>query len=162
MIECGGCGREIDSAGIEEGAKFLCARCYHLQIAGPRPAHILSSTAFTAVAYTCLAALTLAGFALCVLYRAGTGDLAWFIFLIALTFIVLMCPAIILFKKRNLALLMASLYLLLGVWAFVWYLAPGVNGEYGGMTVYGGLFFFIIGLIALGLFVRDLRVLPRL
>jgi len=162
MIACSGCGREIDSAGIEEGAKFLCTRCYHLHIAGPPPARTLGSVGFTAVAYICLAVLALAGFALCLLYRAGTGSLPWFIFLTAMTLIVIACPAAVLLKKRNLALFLASVYLPLGVWAYTWFLAPGADWEYGAMTFYGGLLFFVIGLIALGLFIRDMRALPRL
>ncbi len=162
MITCGGCGREIDVAGLDYGVKILCERCYHQQITGPQPEHKLSSTAFRLLASLCLVALALACSALCVLYLVGTGDLPWFILLAALAIAVIGCPIAILFRKRNLALIMASLYLPLGLWAFVWHLAPGVSWEYGRMTGYGGLLFFALGLIAMYTFVRDLRALPRL
>jgi hypothetical protein len=152
----------MDAGRMEYGARLLCERCYHLQITGPEPPRTLGSTGFTVIASLCLAALALAGFALCVLYLVGAGDLAWFIGLTALMFVIVGCPAAILAKRRNLALLVASLYLPLGLWAYLWHLAPGVDWEYGSMTSYGGFFFFTIGLIAMAIFIRDLRALPRL
>lgn len=162
MITCGGCGREIDTTGLDYGMKILCEGCYHPQITGPQPEHTLSSTAFKRLASLCLAALALACSALCILYLVGTGDLPWFILLTALALTVIGCPAAVLFRRRNLALLMASLYLPLGLWAFIWRLAPGVGWEYGRMTGYGALFFFALGMVAIFSFVRDLRALPRL
>jgi hypothetical protein len=162
MITCGGCGREIDTGGMEYGNRLLCERCYHLQITGPEPSHTLSSTAFMVMASLCLVALALAGFALCILYLVGAGDVLWFIVLTALMCAVIVCPAVILIKKRNLAMLIASLYLPMGLWAYLWHLAPGAGWEYGNMTAYGGFLFITIGLAAMFLFVRDLRALPRL
>jgi hypothetical protein len=162
MITCGGCGREIDTTGLDYGIKILCEDCYHLQITGPQPAHTLSPGAFKLVFSLCLTVLALACTALCILYLSGTGDLPWFILLTALAFAVVACPAFILFRRRNLALLVASLYLPLGLWAFVWHLAPGAGWEYARMTAYGGLLFFALGLVAIYTFVRDLRALPRL
>ena len=162
MIECGGCGREIDSAGMEDGTRFLCTRCYHMYVTGPEPRHTLSSTAFKVIASVCLVALALAGFALCALYMIGAGDLTWFILLSLLMLSVVGSPAAVLYKRRNLTLLIASLFLPLGVWAYLWHLAPGVNWEYSGMTAYGGILFSLIGLVSLVLFARDLRALPRL
>jgi ABC-type transport system involved in multi-copper enzyme maturation permease subunit len=147
---------------MEYGLRLLCGRCYHLQINGPEPEHALGSTAFTVIASLCLAALALAGISLCVLYLVGTGDLTWFVVLTILMLVSLGCPAAVLVKRRNLALLIASLYLPLGLWAYLWRLAPGIDWEYGNMTAYGGLFFLAVGLIATILFVRDLRALPRL
>jgi hypothetical protein len=142
--------------------RFLCARCYHMYVTGSEPRHRLSSAAFMTIAWICLAVLILAGSALCILYLSGTGDFAWFILLSALMLFSVVCPAAVLLKKRNLTMLTAALYLPLGVWAYLWYLAPGVNWEYSGITAYGGIFFFLIGLAALFLFTRDLRSLPRL
>lgn len=162
MIKCGGCGREIDITGEEDGIRFLCARCYHMYVTGPEPRHRLGSTAFVAIAYVCLAALALSGAALCIFYLAGTGDLAWFVLLSALMLCSVACPAAVFLRRRNLTLLTAAIYLPLGIWAYLWYMAPGVNWMYSGITAYGGIFFFIIGLVALYLFNRDLRSLPRL
>ncbi|MBN2028313.1 MAG: hypothetical protein JW854_16310 [Actinobacteria bacterium] len=88
--------------------------------------------------------------------------MAWFIFLGILMLFSLACPAAVLLSRRNLTLLTAALYLPLGIWAYLWYMAPGVNWEYSGITAYGGIAFFLIGLLALLLFARDLRSLPRL
>jgi hypothetical protein len=162
MITCGGCGREIDTGSMDQGEKLLCGRCYHLQVTTPDLPRTLGYKAFTVIAALCLLALALAGLALCVLYLVGTGDLAWFFALTALMVIIFGCPAAILVRRRNLSLLVASLYLPLGIWAYLWRLAPGVDWEYGGITAYGGFFFFAAGLIALGSFIRDMRALPRL
>ena len=149
---------------MEDGSKYLCARCYHLQTAGPLPERTLGSTAFLSVAIACLAALALAGLALCVLYLLGTGNLPWFVLLGLLTFCVVGCPAalLLLFKRRNITLLVASLYLPLGLWSFLWHLAPGVEWEYSRTTAWGALFFLFLGAVAMCLFLRDLRALPRL
>jgi len=160
MITCGGCGREIDTAGTEGGTKILCGRCYHLQVTGPQPPRTLGPTGFLLIALLCLAALALAGFTLCILYLVGAGDLAWFITLTALMAASIACPAAILARRRNLALLIAALYLPLGLWAYLWSMAPGADWEYSGLTAYGGLLILAIGLVSLGLFVRDLRALP--
>jgi hypothetical protein len=162
MIKCGGCGREIDPVGMPDGARFLCTRCCHLHTKGPEPPHKLGYTAFTVIAYLCLAALALAGFTLCVLYVIGAGDLTWFVILSALMLCVAGCPAVILVRKRNLALLLAALYLPLGVWAHLWHRAPGVEWEYSAMTAYGGYFFLLIGAAALVAFISNSRALPRL
>jgi len=118
MITCGGCGREIDTAGTDDGTKILCGRCYHLQVTGPQPPRTLGPTGFLLIALLCLAALALAGFTLCVLYLVGAGDLAWFITLTALMAASMACPAAVLARRRNLALLIAALYLPLGLWAY--------------------------------------------
>jgi hypothetical protein len=162
MITCGGCGREIDTARMEYGIRFLCARCCHRQITGPKPPRVLGHTAFTVIAYLCLAALALAGSALCVLYLSGAGNLTWFIVLGLFSLLAAGCPAVILLRRRNLALLIASLYIPLGLWAYLWRLAPGVEWELSGVTAYGAFFFFTTGLVATILFVRDKRALPRI
>lgn len=162
MIKCGGCGREIDGEGMELGIKFLCSRCYHMQITGPKPPRTLGSTAFLIIAAACLTAVGLAGFSLCILYLLGTGDLLWFIIFSLLMLCVVGCPAGVLVRKRNLAFLVTILYLPLGIWAYLWYLAPGAEWGFSGLTAYGGYFFFIVGIVALVFFVKDLRGLPRL
>jgi hypothetical protein len=162
MTKCGGCGREIDTESIEDGSKYLCSHCYHLEIAGSWYPRTLSSRAFLIIAAACLGVLGLAGIALCILYVVGTGDLGWFVWLSLLMLCVVGCPAAALTRKRNVALLVTCLYLPLGVWSYLWYLAPGVNGEYSNMTAYGGYFFFVAGVITLFFFVRDMRMLPRL
>ncbi len=162
MIECGGCGREIETAGFLDGARFLCARCYHVHIKGPEPRRRLGHTAFTVAAYACLAAVAFCGFALCVLYTLGAGNLMWSIILSALVVCMVGCPAVLLSRKRNLSLLLAALYLPLGVWAYLWHLAPGVEWEYSTMTAYGGYFFFMLGIAALVIFASNLTTLPRL
>ena len=146
---------------MEYGVRFLCARCYHRQITGPKPPRVLSSSAFTFIAFLSLAVLALAGSALCILYLTGAGNLAWFIILGLFALLVAVCPAAILFRRRNLALLVASLYIPLGAWAYLWQLAPGVEWELSGMTSYGAFFFFTAGIVAAILFARDKRALPR-
>ena len=76
MTRCGGCGREIDLGGVEEGTRFLCARCLHLEVAGPAPRRALGHRGFVATAAVLLALLFLAGSLLCSLYLTGTGDRA--------------------------------------------------------------------------------------
>ena len=162
MIECGGCGRQIETSGMLDGAKFLCARCYHVHIKGPEPGRRLGHAAFTTAAYVCLAVLALCGIALCIFYVTGAGNLTWSIILSALMLLMVGCPAILLSRKRNLALLLASLYLPLGVWAYLWNLAPGVEWEFSAMTAYGGYIFFMLGIVALVIFASNLTTLPRL
>jgi hypothetical protein len=162
MKKCGGCGREIDTGGMGDGVKFLCARCYHMHITGPGPPHTLGSTAFLVIAAACLVAVGLAGSSLCILYLVGTGDTPWFVALGVAMLIAVALPAGVLILKRNLALLIAAFYLPLGAWALLWYGAPGVDWGFGGMTAYGGFFFAVTGIFALFFFVRDLRGLPRL
>jgi len=103
MIECGGCGRQIETSGMLDGAKFLCARCYHVHIKGPEPGRRLGHAAFTTAAYVCLAVLALCGIALCIFYVTGAGNLTWSIILSALMLLMVGCPAILLSRKRNLA-----------------------------------------------------------
>jgi hypothetical protein len=162
MKKCGGCGREIDTAGMGDGAKFLCARCYHMHITGPEPPRTLGSTAFLVIAVVSLVVVGLAGASLCILYLLGTGEEQWFITLGAVMLITVASPAGVLLLKRNLALLIAAFYLPLGAWALLWYRAPGVDWGFSGITAYGGFFFAVIGIFALFFFVRDLRGLPRL
>ena len=114
MKKCGGCGREIDTAGMGDGVKFLCARCYHMHISGPEPPRTLGSTAFLVIAAASLVILGLAGASLCILYLVGTGEEQWFIILGAVMLIAVASPAGVLLLKRNLALLIAAFYLPLG------------------------------------------------
>ncbi len=147
---------------MEDGVKFLCARCYHMHITGPEPNHTLGSKAFLVIAAACLVAAGLAGSSLCILYLLGTGDTPWFIALGLVMLIAVAAPVGVLLLKRNLTLLIAAFYLPLGVWALLWYRAPGVDWGFSGITAYGGFFFGLIGILALSFFIRDLRGLPRL
>lgn len=162
MIKCGGCGRDIDPDDIDAGSRYLCLRCYHLQAAGMDPPRSRSSTVFITTAAVALAITALTGLSLCILYLYGTGNLFWFILLCLIMLLVVACPSVVLLKHRNLSLLVAALYTPLGLWSFLWYLAPGVNWQYAESTTWSALFFFLIGFAALCLFLRDLRMLPRL
>ena len=162
MINCGGCGRDIEPEDMDVGSKYLCSSCYHLQVVKEEPSRAYKYTAFIAVAAVSLTAIALAGLTLCILYFMGTGNLAWFIMLCLLMLCVMASPAVVLLKKRNVTLLITTLYLPLGIWSFLWYMAPGVDLEYSKSTAWGALFFAFIGLFALYLFIRDLRMLPRL
>jgi hypothetical protein len=121
-----------------------------------------SHTLFTAIAVACLAAIFLSGLTICILYLSGTGRTTWFITLLLLMLSVVVCPALLLTKRRNLTLLVASLYLPLGIWLFLWSLAPNVHWEYGRTTAFAALCFLAIGALTMFLFLRDLRELPRL
>ncbi len=162
MITCGGCGREIDLAGVEAGARFLCARCLHLEVAGPAPRRVLGHRAFLAVIMVLLSAIQAAGIALCVLYLIGAGNVAWFVALMALMIGVAVSVASALARKRNLAYVEATLFLPLSVWVFARISAPGTYADYKGPLIIGGMVFLVAGAISLYLYVRDSRRLPRL
>lgn len=161
MIKCGGCGRDIDPQGMDSGSRYLCVRCYHLQTAGQEPLEEWNCRAFLAIAIASLVAIGLAGIALCILYLSGTGKMAWFVLLLALALSVAVCPAAVLLKRRNLSLLVACLFLPMGIWSYLWHLAPGVDWGYGKSATWGTLGFLAIALFTLYLFLRDLRTLPR-
>jgi ABC-type transport system involved in multi-copper enzyme maturation permease subunit len=162
MIKCGGCGRDIDLDGIGDGSKYLCVRCYHQQVAERVSPGGPSHTAFIAVAAVSLAVIALAGITLCILYLLGAGNIAWFITFLLLMLCVVACPAVVLLRMRNVSLLITSLYLPLGLWSYLWYVAPGVDWDYGRLTAWGAYAFAFIGLLAVFYFLRDLRTLPRL
>ena len=65
-------------------------------------------------------------------------------------------------RRRNLALLLGSLYLPLGAWALAWRLAPGADWELSRATGYGGLLLLAAGAVSLYLYRRDARRLPKL
>ncbi|MDI6831441.1 MAG: hypothetical protein QME88_08935 [Actinomycetota bacterium] len=161
MTRCGGCGREFELEEVEAGSRFLCARCLHLEVAGPRPRRVLDHRAFLAVAVTLLALLFAAGSLLCALYLVGAGNLAWFMVLAALMLVVMASATSVLARRRNLALLLGSLYLPLGIWACAWRLAPGAGWELSRATGYGGLMLLGAGAVCLYVFGRDARRLPR-
>lgn len=162
MIRCGGCGREIEIAGVDVGTRFLCARCLHLEIAGPEPRRVLGHRMFLAVAVVLLALVFAAGFLLCSLYMIGAGNLAWFLALTALMLCALLGASSALVRRRNLALLLGSLYLPLGAWAIAWRLAPGADWELSRATGYGGLLLLAAGAVSLYLYRREARRLPKL
>lgn len=162
MINCRGCGREIDTSAVDTGDKYLCTRCYYLQSAGQETGKPGSHKALLAVVYALLAAIAIAGLALTILYLAGVGNFAWFLFLIMVMVGVVVIPSLMLLKRRNLSLFLASLYLPLGIWVYLWYLAPGINWDRGKMTLWGAFAFLSVGLLATYLFIRDFRTLPRI
>ncbi len=162
MITCGGCGREIELEGVETGSRFLCARCLHLEVAGPMPRRSLGHKAFLAVAIALLSMVFAAGTALCALYLIGTGDFAWFAALLTLMVGAMASAAWALARKRNLSLFEASLYLPLGLWVFVRFSAPGTSADYNGSLVIGGMVLLIAGAFSFYLYRRDSRRLPRL
>jgi hypothetical protein len=161
MIKCGGCGRDIYPESLNGGEKYLCIRCLYVHRAGressPRRSHVL----YAGIVVACLAAMGLAGLAICLFYLSGTGRLLWFILLFSLMLFVVALPGVILSSKRNLTLIISSLYLPLSIWSFLWFLAPNVHWEYGNSTAYGAFCFLGLGLLSLSLFIRDLRALPR-
>lgn len=162
MVNCGGCGREIELGQIPAGVKFMCSRCYRVQAAGEAPARRMSKRIFLAASLGSLAAILLAGVVLCVVYLQGTGDASWFALLTLLLLGVVACPGIILLRVRNLSLLAAALYIPLGAWSFLWRQAPGVAWLYGSLTGWLSFSFWAIGLGSLMIFLNDLGIKPRL
>lgn len=161
MIKCGGCGRDIYPEGMDAGSKYLCVRCDHLQAAGKEPTAHRKGFSFISIAAASLAVVALVGLAICFLFLSGTGRFAWFVLLLLLMSCVVACPSVVLLKKRSLTLLISSLYIPLGAWLFLLYLAPGVHWEYKRSTAWGGFCFLGIGLLSLYLFLSDLRSLPK-
>lgn len=162
MIDCGGCGREIDPGSVPDGIKFMCSRCYRVQAAGEGKRHRMSTRIFLAASAGSLLAAAAAGIGLCVLFLLSTGMTYWFLLLTALLMGVVVCPAVVILKIRNLNLLAASLYIPLGLWSFAWRQAPGVSWLYGGVMGWAALLFWAIGLGSLIMFLSDLGVRPRL
>jgi uncharacterized paraquat-inducible protein A len=162
MIKCGGCGRDIDPTGITTGNKYLCLRCLHTQTAGQEPLHARSNIAFVAIGLSALVVIALAGLAICLLYLSGTGKTAWFILFLVLVLCAVLLPAILMLKRRNLALLIAALYVPFGIWSLLFYFAPGVHWAFNKVTSWGAICFLGIGLFSLYIFLRDKRTLPRL
>ena len=162
MNKCGGCGRDIDPEGLEQGSKFLCQRCYHIQAVAGQGSRSGSPAAFLALSIVALSILALTGITLCVLYLFGTGNLLWFILLFIFILVAAIIPAVVLMKRRNITLLAAILYLPLGIWSYLWFLAPGVDWQFVDSTAWGALFFMAVGFATLYVFMRDLRILPRL
>lgn len=159
---CGGCGRRIDLPRMAPGSKYLCARCWHLQSVPEGLEKRLDHRLFLALAAASLFLVSAAAFTLCVLYLLGTGKAPWFGVLLAATFLLAAVPSLVLSRWRNISLLAASLYLPLGLWALLWYLAPGVNWQMGDTMAWGGASFFALGSLGLYLFFRDRMKLTRL
>jgi hypothetical protein len=162
MVNCRGCGREIDTAGIEEGDKYLCARCYYLQSAGQETGKPGSYKILLGVVFGLLTAVAHAGIALCFLYLIGVSSFAWFLLLLLVLLVVVFAATISLLRRRNLALFLAAFYLPLGIWTYLWYLAPGVSWDRGNIVLWGAFLFLFIGLLSIYLVVRDFRSLPRI
>gem|GEM_PF-1269165 len=161
MVRCGGCGREMVCRELADGEKCLCRHCHHLQVLRRRNGSGMGYRAFLALACACLAAVALAGFSLCFLYLSGTGRVSWFLPLCASMMLVVGAPSFLLTRRRNLALLAASLYLPLSLWSFLWSLAPGVDWEYEGSMGWSALFFLALACLGFYIYGRDLRTLAR-
>lgn len=140
----------------------MCSRCYRVQAAGEGTRRRISARIFLAVSAGSLLAAAAAGISLCVLFLLGTGMTSWFLFLTALLLGVVVCPAAVMLRIRNLTLLAASLYIPFGFWSFAWRQAPGVSWLYGGVMGWAALLFWAIGLGSLIMFLSDLGVRPRL
>ncbi|MDI7251497.1 MAG: hypothetical protein QME89_02975 [Actinomycetota bacterium] len=108
-----------------------------------------------------MAAVASAGVSLCVLYLAGTGRGTWFALLLLSMSLTVALPLGVYRRRRNLYILVSALYFPLGLWCFIWYLAPGVGWDYSSSLLGGGFFFLVLGAGALYLYDRDLRSLPR-
>lgn len=160
-VRCGGCGREIDCRNLAVGEKYLCRRCHHRQILRWGSGSGTGYRTFVALACACLTLVALAGFSLCVLYLSGTGRVTWFLPLFASMTLVVCVPAFLLTRRRNLALLAASLYLPLALWSLLWSLAPGVDWEYEGSMGWSALFFLALACMGFYLYGRDLRTLTK-
>jgi len=159
---CGGCGRRVEIPRTTAGSKYLCARCCHLQAVKEDGQGRLDHRYFLATAAVSLGLVAAAAFALCVLYLSGTGRATWFFILAAASALLAVVPSFILARWRNISLLAAGLYLPLGILAFLWHLAPGINWQMGDELVWSGLFFLFLGFLGLFFFLRDLLRLPRL
>jgi hypothetical protein len=162
MVNCRGCGREIDISDLDSGNKYLCERCLYEQVAGRETGRPGSYKLLLSVVYGFLAALGLAGIALCILYLVGVASFGWFLILLLLLLAVVIIPAAVLARRRNLALILAAFYLPLGVWTYLWYLAPGINWDRGNVILWGSFLFLFVGLLSTYLFVRDIRLLQRI
>ncbi len=162
MVNCRGCGREINTQEVDAGGKYLCTLCYHLQTEGQETGKPGSYKVLLGVVYVLLAAIAAAGIALCILYLIGVSNFAWFLLLLLALLAVVIIPATVLVKRRNLSLILATFYLPLGIWTYLWYLAPGINWDRGNTVLWGAFVFLFIGLLSLYLFVRDLHALPRI
>lgn len=160
-FRCGGCGREMANYKLANGEKYICSRCHHLQVYRPLSGGGMGHRAFLTLVAASLAAMALAGFSLCFLYLFGTGRVSWFLPLFGSMLLVVGVPAFLLSRRRNLALLAASLYLPLALWSFMWSLAPGVDWEYAGSMGWSALFFLSLACMGFYLYGRDLRTLSK-
>ncbi len=161
LERCWGCGREIPLREASQEERYLCSRCHHLQVSRAQTDVKAHHSFFTAVVTGSLVLNALAGTSLCLLYLYGTGRVSWFCALLAAVLPVVALPAFVFSRRRNLALLVASSYLPVSLWAFLWWLAPGVGWEYEGSVAWGAAFFLVLGCVGLYLYRRDLRTLPR-
>ena len=162
MANCRGCGRNIDTQQVDAGAKYLCARCYYLQASGQGTSRPGSYKILLGVVFGLMAAIAAAGITLCVLYLIGVASFGWFLLLLLVLLGVVAIPAALLLKRRNLSLLLAALYLPLGIWTYLWYLAPGINWDRGNSVLWGAFIFLFAGLLSTYVSIRDLRTLPRI
>ncbi len=158
---CTGCGRTIRLPPQFPGGRFLCARCHHLMSAWNGEGRGGSGKWFRAGCLGGLAAVAAAGISLCSLYLAGTGRGAWFAALLLAFSLTVAIPLGVYRRRRNLYLIVSTLYLPLGVWCFLWYLAPGVGWDYPSSLLGGGFFFLVLGAGGVYLYYRDIRSLPR-
>lgn len=158
---CGGCGRSIPLPSGFPGNRFLCAACHYPQVNPEGKGNVSAARWFRAACLAGVGLVALVGFPLCILYLAGTGSEAWFAILLLVMAIAVALPLAVLLRRRHLGLVASALYLPLGLWCFLWYLAPGVGWGYSSSLLGGGFFFLFLGAGSLYLYGRDLRSLPR-
>lgn len=158
---CVGCGRTIHFPPEFPGGRFLCMQCHHVMVDGNGERRGVSGRWFRSGFLVGLTAVAAAGISLCSLYLLGTGRGAWFTTLIITFSLTLTVPLWVYRKRRNLYLVISALYLPLGLWCFLWYLAPGVGWDYPSSLLGGGFFFLVLGAGGVYLYYRDLRSLPR-
>jgi hypothetical protein len=147
---------------MEIGDKYLCSRCYYLQSAGQETGRPGSYKILLGVVCGLMAAIMLAGVALCLLYYIGVSSFGWFLLLLLVLVAIVLAPAVVLLRLRNLALFLAAFYVPLGIWTYLWYLAPGINWDRGNIVLWGAFLFLFIGLLSTYLFVRDFRTLAKI
>lgn len=160
-IICTGCRRPITIPPGFSGGEFLCAACHYPQAIPGREGRGIPGAWFRAGCVLGIGLVALAGLTLCILYLAGTGRKTWFALLLLVMAAVIALPLAVFRRRRHLLALTSALYLPLGLWCYLWYLAPGVGWGYAPSLLGGGAFFLVLGSGALYLYRRDLRSLPR-
>ena len=155
---CPGCGRWTPYP--RPGGRFLCARCHYPQ-RSPGAEDRIFGKWFRFLCRGGPGAVAAAGISLCALYLVGTGRVAWFTVLLLVMSLTVALPWVLYRRRRHLYLVIAALYIPLGLWCFLYCLAPGVGWDYSPSLLGGGFFFLAVGALAAYLYGRDLRSLPR-
>lgn len=160
-VICPGCRRTITIPQGFSGDEFLCAACHYPQTMPLKEVRGIPGAWFRAGCVLGIGLVGLTGFTLCILYLAGTGRKTWFALLLLVMVAMITLPLSVYRRRRHLLALIPALYLPLGLWCYLWYLAPGVGWGYAPSLLGGGIFFLVLGSGALYLYRRDMRSLPR-